>query len=61
MFFVISLVVTLFGIAAIGNFIKSITGFDLISAWVGNSPVTVGLVIILIVAVILIIRRRRKK
>lgn len=60
MFFAISLVITLFGIASLSNLIKRLTGFDLVSTWIGASPASVGFVIVLIVVVIFIIRRRRK-
>lgn len=60
MFFVISLVVTLFGVAAICNLIKRFTGIDVVSLWVTSNPASVWLAIAAIVIIIVVVRRRRR-
>ena len=60
-FAIISLIITLFGIASISNLIKKYTGFDLVPSWLGASSISVFVAIAVILVIALIIKRRRKR
>lgn len=60
-FAIISLIITLFGIASISNLIKKYTGFDLVASWLGVSSISVFVAIAVILVIALIIKRRRKR